>query len=69
MQHSMMGKTALSAVLKMDTLTIRMNSAYAAVMAHQKHNAPNLAQRVQRLQECQFVELSYVTLQDDSSKI
>ena len=32
MLHSIMGKTALSAVMKLDTLTICMNPAYAAVM-------------------------------------
>ncbi len=37
-------------------------------MAHQKHNAAKNAQWVQRLQECQCVVLSYVTVHKDSSK-
>jgi len=62
----MMGKRAHSVVVKMETLTICMNPAYAAVM---KDNAPDLSQRVQRLQKCHFVVLSYVIVHDDNSKI
>jgi hypothetical protein len=65
----MMGKRAHSVVVKMETLTISMNPAYAAVMAHRKDNAPDLSQRVQRLQKCHFVVLSYVIVHDDNSKI